>query len=91
MKKDSSDSQDSSHKAIQTVYVTTGKPVNKISYCLLAFFFGFIGVHRFYAGKIGSGILFVLFFFTGIPALISIFDLISALSKPSDEFGNITV
>lgn len=29
---------------------------------LLCFFFGFFGVHRFYVGKIGTGILF---FFTG--------------------------
>lgn len=27
---------------------------------LLCFFFGFIGVHRFYVGKIGTGILMII-------------------------------
>ena len=32
----------------------SGKPVNKIIYCILAFFLGGNGVHKFYAGKIGK-------------------------------------
>ena len=49
------------NKAAPTNHVTTihtgKKPVNKIAYGLLAIFFGGIGVHKFYAGKIGLGIL----------------------------------
>ncbi|WP_370520044.1 TM2 domain-containing protein [Gemella sp. GH3] len=36
----------------------TGKAVNKVSYVLLAFLLGGIGAHKFYAGKIGLGILY---------------------------------
>ncbi len=67
------------------------KVVSKTVYCLLAFFIGGLGIHRFYAGKIGSGILFVCFCWTGIPVFISFIDLISGLCKKSDSHGNILV
>ena len=37
---------------------------------LLAFFLGGLGVHKFYMGQTGLGILYLLFFWTGIPAII---------------------
>lgn len=39
--------------------------VNKVIYFLLAFFFGTIGAHKFYAGRVVTGILFLLFAFIG--------------------------
>lgn len=33
-----------------------GAPKSRIVYILLAFFFGLLGVHNFYAGRIGAGI-----------------------------------
>ncbi len=69
--------------------VYSGKPVNKVIYCLLAFFLGGIGIHKFYAGKTGSGIMFLLFCWTGIPAIIALFNLIGGLLKPADANGNI--
>ena len=41
---------------------------------LLALFLGGIGVHKFYMGQTGAGIIYLLFCWTGIPALIALFE-----------------
>lgn len=74
------------------VYVANNtKAVNKIVYCLLAFFLGSIGIHKFYAGKTSSGILYLLFCWTFIPSFISFIEFIVALCKKADVNGNILV
>ena len=70
------------------------KAVNKVVYCLLALFLGGLGVHKFYAGKIGTGILFIMFcviFSIFIPSFIAFIDLIIGLCKKADNNGNILV
>ena len=66
-----------------------GKVVNKIVYILLAFFFGGLGIHKFYSKKNLAGILYFIFSWTGIPAIISFIEAILALSKKADTNGNI--
>ena len=73
------------------VYSTKGKVVNKLSYCLFAAFLGGIGAHKFYAGKIAAGILYLLFFWTCIPVIIAFIEFILALCKTEDSNGNILV
>ncbi len=65
------------------------KKVNKIAYCLLAFFLGGIGVHKFYAGHMMLGIIYLLFCWTLIPGLIALIELIIAICKPADANGMI--
>ena len=65
--------------------------VNKFLYCLCALFLGGIGVHKFYAKHFVAGIWYLIFFWTYIPALLSICDFISALGIPADKNGNIKV
>lgn len=72
-------------------YVASGSVVNKVVYCILAFFLGGIGAHKFYAGKVGSGLMYLLFFWTAIPAFIAFIEFIVALCKKADANGNILV
>ncbi len=53
---------------------------------ILALFFGLFGVHRFYLGQTGLGILYLVFFWTGITTLIGLIDAIVFLSMDRDEF-----
>ena len=76
----------------QPIYVANNtKAVNKVVYCLLAFFLGGLGIHKFYAGKTSTGILFILFCWTFIPSFIALIDLIVGLCKKADQAGNILV
>ena len=65
--------------------------VNKVIYCVLCFFLGGIGIHKFYAGKTGTGILYLVFCWTGIPAIIAFIEFIIALCKHADNKGNIMI
>ncbi len=69
----------------------SGKVVNKVVYCVLALFLGAFGFHKFYAEKFGQGILYLIFCWTYIPAIISLIEFIVALTKSSDAQGNIVV
>lgn len=63
--------------------------VNKLIYCLLAFFIGGLGAHKFYAGRNAAGVLYLLFFWTFIPSIIAFIEFIIALLKPADINGKI--
>ena len=41
---------------------------------LLAFFLGCFGVHHFYVGRTGLGILYICFSWTGIPAILGVIE-----------------
>lgn len=76
--------------APQQVYVSGINPAwpvkNKVAAGLLAIFLGGLGVHKFYLGKIGMGILYLCFCWTGIPALIGFIEGILYLCSNDENF-----
>ena len=64
--------------------VNVGRMKNKWVTILLAFFFGGLGIHQFYQGRIGLGFLYLLFSWTGIPSFIAVIDIIITLFKPTE-------
>lgn len=59
---------------------------SKIAAGIFGILLGSFGVHKFYMGKIGMGILYVLFAWTGIPGLVGLVEGILYLCTPDDEF-----
>lgn len=60
---------------------------SKIAALLLCFFLGYLGIHRFYVGKIGTGIIWLLTGgLFGIGALVDFILII--IGKFKDKQGN---
>lgn len=62
------------------------KKKSKLVAGFLALFLGSFGAHKFYLGAVGLGILYVFFFWTGFPLLVSIAEAILYFSCPEEEF-----
>ena len=81
----------SSQNQSQVVYTQATTPglhyVNKWVYIFL----GGLGVHHFYAGYYGTGILFRILSFTGIPIIIGFIQDVIVLFKMPDVNGRIVV
>ncbi|NMP25155.1 TM2 domain-containing protein [Sulfobacillus harzensis] len=60
---------------------------NKLAAGLLGLFLGGLGIHKFYLGQTGRGILFLVFFWTGIPAIIGFIEGIVLIAQPDDVFN----
>ena len=81
----------SNNQTTPPTMVVSGKIVNKVVDCVLAILLGGFGIHKFYAGRIGAGICYLLFFWTLIPLFIAWIEAIVALCKPADASGHIVV
>jgi hypothetical protein len=59
---------------------------NKIVAALLAFFFGWFGVHKFYLGQTGWGITYLIFFWTFVPAIVAFIEFIMLIAMSDEKF-----
>ncbi|GAB1536362.1 hypothetical protein ADMFC3_19930 [Geovibrio sp. ADMFC3] len=59
---------------------------NRLAAALLAFFLGGFGIHKFYLGKAGWGIVYLLLCWTFIPGLIGIVESIFLFLMSDQEF-----
>ncbi|MHB1612518.1 MAG: NINE protein [Sulfobacillus sp.] len=60
---------------------------NKITAGILAILLGNLGAHKFYLGKTGQGILYLLFCWTFIPGLIGLIEGITYLTQSDDAWN----
>lgn len=68
------------------------KGVNKVIYCILVLFLGTLGIHKFYAKKHLAGVVYIVLSICSLvplTAFLSLIDLVVALLKPADAYGNI--
>lgn len=65
--------------------------VQKGVYIMLCLFLGGIGAHKFYAGKWFMGLVYLVLCTTGISVVFALFDLLGAMFKRPNEYGQITV
>ena len=64
-----------------------GYKYNFWCFIILCIMGGFMGLQEFYRGKIGLGIFAVLFFWTGIPAIVAFIEAVVWLFRGEDEFN----
>lgn len=74
-------------RQIESSTLVTKQPKNRVTAALLAIFLGGIGVHKFYLGKIGLGILYLLFSWTWIPLIVGIIEGIYYLTLSDEAFA----
>ena len=64
---------------------------NKALYVAMALLFGSFGIHKFCAGRVWTGVLYLILSWTFIPTVLSIIEGIVAAFKPTDSLGAIVV
>lgn len=69
------------------VFPTQVGDKNRIIAAILAFFLGGFGVHKFYLGQIGWGIVYLIFCWTFIPALVAFIEFIIYLCTSDEDFA----
>ena len=62
------------------------KPKSRLAAILLAVFLGSFGIHKFYLGRTGWGILYLIFCWTGIPGVVALVEAVLYILKGEAGF-----
>ena len=65
--------------------------VKKGVYIGLCLLLGGAGLHKFYAGKCIQGLLYLALSWTGVSVVLALLDLLVAIFKRTNEYGEIWV
>ena len=60
---------------------------NRVAAALFALILGGFGIHKFYLGKVGQGVLYLLFCWTFVPLVISLIEGIVYLTMTDGDFA----
>lgn len=60
---------------------------NRVVAALLALFVGSLGIHKFYLGQVGLGVVYLLFSWTFIPAIIALVEFVILIVMSDEEFA----
>jgi len=60
---------------------------SRIAAALFAIFLGGFGIHKFYLGQVGLGILYLIFCWTFIPAIVAFIEFILLLTMSDEKFN----
>lgn len=71
----------------KTQSVVKSDEKNRTTAAVLAFLLGGLGVHKFYLGKSGLGIVYLLFCWTFIPAILALIDFVILLTMSDETFA----
>ena len=64
----------------------TNSDKSKLTAGLLALFLGGLGIHKFYLGAWGWGIVYIVLVMTWIPAILALIEAIRYFTLPDEEF-----
>ena len=59
---------------------------NRLITLIITFIAGYFGAHKFYLGQNFSGIMYLVFCWTGIPAILTFFDFLGLLFMSDRDF-----
>jgi len=65
----------------------TGALKSRVAAGLFGILLGSFGVHKFYLGKAGMGVLYLLFFWSGVPGIVGLIEGIVYLTQSDAQFA----
>lgn len=63
------------------------EPKSKVTAAVLALFLGGFGAHKFYLGRTTAGVLYLIFFWSFIPAFIACIDFWILVFESEEKFN----